>query len=81
MTLTGTVEVVERDSAGWGRASEVYLARFPESATRFELGDFHLLRLRLASIRYVGGFARALSLSPADLANAAAALSRNTGGR
>ena len=36
---------------------------------RFGLADFHLFRLVPAEIRYVGGFARALSMTPAELAD------------
>jgi hypothetical protein len=43
----------------------------PGSASRFEFGDFLLLRLTLARIRFVGGFARAYTLD--DIALRAAA--------
>ena len=79
--LTGRVEVIDRDSAGWGPASAVYVSRFPDAAPRFELGDFLLLRLRPAAARYVGGFARAFSMMPEELAEAAAALTSGMAGR
>jgi putative heme iron utilization protein len=43
-----------------GRAA--YLARFPDAAMMFELGDFSLFVLRPVSARLVAGFGRAFSL-------------------
>ncbi len=81
VTLTGTVDAIERDSEAWGPAMEIYVGRFPDAAPRFELADFHLLRLRPTSVRYVGGFARAFSMTDADLREAASALASGMGER
>lgn len=43
-----------------GRAA--YLARFPDAATTFELGDFSLVALQPVSARLVAGFGRAHTL-------------------
>ena len=54
----------------------LYLSRFPDAEMRFGLADFHLFRLVPAEIRYVGGFARAFSMTPAELAEAAVSQER-----
>ncbi len=81
VTLTGTVEEIDRDSDAWGPAAETYVARFPDAAPRFELADFHLFRLRPASIRHVGGFARAFDLTLDQLREAASRAPGGTGTR
>jgi putative heme iron utilization protein len=81
VTVTGRVEVIERDSQAWQSASQVYVSRFPDAAPRFELGDFFLLRLRPANVRYVGGLARAFSMTPEELSEAAATLTTGMAGR
>src|SRR5262249_30380795 len=49
-------------------AKEAYLARFPQSAQTFELSDFSLFAIGPRTVRFVGGFARARSLTPEGLA-------------
>jgi putative heme iron utilization protein len=68
VTLSGRVEVVERDAADYAAARERYLARLPGAEPRFGFGDFGLFRLRPREARYVGGFGRAWTLGPASLA-------------
>jgi heme iron utilization protein len=54
VTLAGIAERVLDEEAGDARRR--FLERFPESASLFQLGDFHLFRLRIERIRYIGGF-------------------------
>ena len=54
VTLAGTAERVLDEEAE--DAQRRFLERFPESASLFELGDFHLFRLRVERVRYIGGF-------------------------
>ena len=72
VSLEGVVEVLERGSDDHREAARRVLDRFPSSAPTFSLGDFGLYRLRFERGRWVGGFAGALSLSPANLARLAA---------
>ncbi|HEY3380133.1 MAG TPA: pyridoxamine 5'-phosphate oxidase family protein [Vicinamibacterales bacterium] len=74
VTLTGEVRHVRPGSQEYAAAKSAYLARFPGAEPRFDLADFHLLRLVPSDIRYVGGFARAFSISAEDLTTAAAAV-------
>ena len=53
-----------------GRAA--FVDRFPDAAERFDLADFVLFRFEPAEARWVGGFARALRLTGAQLAEALA---------
>jgi putative heme iron utilization protein len=76
VTLTGTVELVERGSAAYEGAQRRYVDRFPTSAPTFQLGDFELYRLRFSAGRYVGGFAQAVNVTRQDLEHLAS-LSRS----
>lgn len=51
-----------------GRAA--FVGRFPDAAERFDLADFVLFRFEPAEARWVGGFARALRMTGAQLAEA-----------
>lgn len=48
-----------RGTAEHAAARDAYLARFPDSAVTFELGDFSLVALQPCSARLVAGFGRA----------------------
>ena len=65
--FAGEAEHVARESGGYAESRELYLARFPDSAVTFSLGDFELYRLPLASGRLVAGFARTVNLKPETL--------------
>lgn len=71
VALHGGVTVIRRDDAGYGAARDTYLARLPDAARLFDFPDFVLFRLTPEAARYVGGFGRAFTLDPADLARAA----------
>lgn len=51
-----------RGDAGWAPAQQAYLARFPEAAPLFDLGDFQLVVLQPRAARLVAGFGRAHAL-------------------
>ena len=50
-------------------ARAAYLERFPDAAPIFELGDFSLFAIRPRSVRVIGGFGRAATLSPEQIAS------------
>lgn len=56
-----------REGAAYEAARAAYLARFPEAAPMFELGDFSIVTLQPVSARLVAGFGRAYSLAGAAL--------------
>jgi len=45
-------------------AKTAYLSRFPQSELMFGFSDFSLFAIMPGSIRFVGGFAQATTLSP-----------------
>jgi putative heme iron utilization protein len=49
-------------------AKRAYLARFPDAAMMFELGDFSIFMIRPRTLRFVGGFAQAKTLTAEGLA-------------
>ena len=69
VTITGIAtraEEGEHESA----AADAYLGRFPHAAEIAQLPDFSYFVIRPNSLRYVGGFARAATLTPDALAAA-----------
>jgi len=63
VSLIGDAVPLERNSSAYLEARERYLARFPDAAQTFELGDFSIFALRLQSARVIAGFGRAYSLA------------------
>jgi putative heme iron utilization protein len=55
-------------------AKAAYLSRFPQSAQLFGFADFSLFAIWPDSIRFVGGFAQATTLSPETLADVLSAV-------
>ena len=60
--IKGRVTAIPKDSTDYREMSRHYQATLPTSTPRFEFGDFLLLRLTSAHIRFVSGFARAYTL-------------------
>lgn len=68
LTIQGDAAPLAPSDARHAAARSLYLARFPDSATTFELSDFFLFLIRPRALRFVGGFAQAKSLTPEGLA-------------
>ena len=68
ITLVGTAAPLAE--AAQAAARELYLARLPAAAPLFEFPDFTLFRLVPDEARYIGGFARAFSLTTEHLRQA-----------
>ncbi|MBK7613214.1 MAG: pyridoxamine 5'-phosphate oxidase family protein [Burkholderiales bacterium] len=62
VALQADAQLLVRDSAEYAAAREAYLARFPDAAVTFGLGDFSLVALQPVSARLVAGFGRAHAL-------------------
>ncbi len=71
VSIQGLTTVIQRGTPEYTAARAHYLARLPEAAQLFGFEDFVLLRLRPEEARYVGGFARAYSLSGEQLGQVA----------
>jgi len=59
------------EMAGYTALHDTYVGRFPDTAAFFGFADFSLVALIPTGARLVAGFARAHSLSPAELDRAA----------
>lgn len=70
ITVQGEAVRVARGTPGHAAAKAAYLARFPQSEMMFGFADFSLFAIEPDSIRFVGGFAQATTISPATLAEA-----------
>ncbi len=68
----GTVETLARGTPPWEAGRDLYLARFPDAAVTFRLGDFELFRLVVTSGRLIAGFAATVNLRRDTLEKAAA---------
>ena len=71
ITLTGEARPLDPTSAEYAPARACYLARLPAAEMLFSFPDFLLFRFVPREARYVGGFARAYTLTPDDLRSAA----------
>jgi heme iron utilization protein len=70
ITLAGAAAALAAASVEHTAARACYLARLPAAEPLFEFPDFMLFRFVPADLRYVGGFARAYTLTAADLRQA-----------
>ena len=70
VTVQGDAVQLPPESADHAAAKQAYLARFPQSAAIFDYGDFSLFLVRPRSIRIIGGFAEAKTLTPQGFAEA-----------
>ncbi|MEO8501632.1 MAG: hypothetical protein ABI565_12005, partial [Vicinamibacteria bacterium] len=70
VTIQGRAIALEESGPGHAMVKGAYLSRFPQSAMTFGLADFSLFAIRPRTIRFIGGFAQALSISPETLAEA-----------
>ena len=63
MTLTGEARPIDATSSAYATARDWYLARLPAAEMLFSFPDFLLFRFVPREARYVGGFARAYTLT------------------
>lgn len=78
LTLSCRAAAIPRDTPEYDAARATYLARLPAAELLFGFGDFGLFRLVPDGARYVGGFARAYTLTPEHLRQAAALATEGT---
>ena len=70
ITLVGTVALILRTAPDYAAAKAIYLARLPAATMLLDFHDFNLFRFTPTEARYVGGFARAYTVTPAQLREA-----------
>lgn len=71
VSLAGTAVPIGRDAEAFALDGARYAQRFPDALGRFQLADFVLFRFAIREARYVGGFARASSLTGDQLRDTA----------
>jgi heme iron utilization protein len=71
ITLVGAATPIAAESAAYAAARACYLTRLPAAAPLFDFPDFALFRFVPSEARYIGGFARAYTLTPEQLRRAA----------
>ena len=69
-TVQGEAAPLDAGSARHAAAKALYLQRFPEAVDTFALADFSLFAIRPEAVRFIGGFAQAVSLTPELFARA-----------
>jgi len=69
-TVQGDAAPLDAGSARHAAAKALYLQRFPHAADIFALPDFSLFAIRPDAVRFIGGFAQAVSLTPELFARA-----------
>jgi putative heme iron utilization protein len=70
VTILGMARQIPVDSPEYPSTREAYLARIPDAAPMFQLGDFSLFLITPTEARWVGGFAQARTISPVGFARA-----------
>jgi len=68
VTVQGQAVPYTAATPAHAEAKAAYLSRFPHSAEMFGFSDFSLFAIVPGSIRFVGGFAQATTISPETLA-------------
>jgi putative heme iron utilization protein len=71
VSIQGEARPLRMDSGGYAEAKALYEKRFPDSSPLFGFGDFLLFRLVPREARFVAGFARAYTVGPEELKEAA----------
>ncbi|MDE2370655.1 MAG: pyridoxamine 5'-phosphate oxidase family protein [Burkholderiales bacterium] len=74
ITVAGRAEPCPADAAAFEQARGAYLARFPDSEPMFGFADFSLFLVQPESVRVVGGFGRAGSITRAQYLQAMTAM-------
>lgn len=70
VTIQGDALPLAPGAERYAEARTLYLQRFPQSVDTFALADFSLFAIRPAGLRFIGGFAQAVSLTPELFARA-----------
>ena len=68
VSIPAVAEFISPEHPAFTSLKGAYLARHPQAADFFQLGDFSIVAFTPLSARFVGGFAQAHSLRPEALA-------------
>ena len=64
VSIPAVAEFVPPDHPDHVRLKAAYLAKHPQAADLFQLGDFSIVAIEPTSARFIAGFARAMTLTP-----------------
>ncbi|BBL71923.1 HugZ family protein [Methylogaea oryzae] len=73
-SIQGTAQPCPAEATGYEGARRVYLERFPYAEDMFQFADFSLFAIAVRSVRFIGGFGKAVSITADDFT---AILNRN----
>jgi putative heme iron utilization protein len=68
-SIQGKAQHWANDSPAYSQARALYLSRFPQSEEMFTFSDFSLFVIAVRSVRFVGGFAQAISVTAEQFAS------------
>lgn len=68
VSIPAVAEFIPRDHADYATLEAAYLAKHPQAADLFQLGDFSIVAFTPLSARFVAGFGSAHTLKPEALA-------------
>lgn len=68
VSIPAVAEFIPRDHADYATLEAAYLAKHPQAADLFRLGDFSIVAFAPLSARFVAGFGSAHTLKPEALA-------------
>lgn len=71
VSIRGEAVAVPPTAADYEEAKAIYLAKFPEAAFNFTLGDFSIYKIVPRTARYVAGFGKIFNLTVEDFKQAA----------
>ena len=74
LSLSGVALALVPGTPEYAAGQAAYVGRFPAAEERFALADFVLFRFEPSEARWVGGFAQALRMTGAQLAEAMQAM-------
>ena len=66
VSIRGEAAIIAPGTDEYATARAVYLAKFPQAAVNFQLGDFALYGIEPRAARYVAGFGKAFNLTQAS---------------
>lgn len=70
LSIAGEASVIATSDPTYTHVRDLYLSVFPSSAQYLQLGDFEFYLIKPKSGRFVGGFARAFTVTQEDLKRA-----------
>jgi putative heme iron utilization protein len=79
VTIQGVAVQLDKASSEHEEAKAVYVERFPQSLDLFGFTDFSLFSIAPSSVRFVAGFAQAMTLSAEEFSTALVTLKNYRG--